>query len=430
MKIVSLLNLSLIFLISCGDKHPENDQSINDEPEIEVMHPRIYWTENPANHAIISWTSDKPGKSNRILYDTISKTNHHNYSFQTIAEDNGKITYKKSDAEAGVPESYYHHADLENLQPNRKYFYRFCTDSSCSPEYYFITAPENQSQISLLFGGDSRVGDNDNNPDKHNDRKKINKLVAKLIEEDTSILALVHGADYGMNANWEYLYHWFNDHEYCLTKDNRVIPLIISRGNHDHEIGFTENFRLGEVTERNSDGYYYTTKLTDSISLITLNTETSMAGYQLKWLQNELSVQRPKNKWLLVQYHKPAYPAVKKFNREDFARVRKYWVPLFEEFKIDLALESDGHALKKTIPILKDKPNKKGIIYIGEGGMGVPQRTPDPNRWYFQNGGYISANHHVWKLIFNDNILQVVAIGEDGDILVDFELNRRNISDK
>jgi hypothetical protein len=128
-----------------------------------------------------------------------------------------------------------------------------------------------------------------------------------------------------------------------------------------------------------------------------------------------------------VQYHKPAYPAVKHFDREDFARVRQVWVPLFEKYDIDIALESDGHALKKTVPLLQNKPNPKGIIYIGEGGMGVPQRTPDPERWYFLNGGHASSNHHVWKLTFQPQVLSVKAFGFNKDTLLSFELNRKNL---
>lgn len=423
----NIVTFALLLVVSCQPKQKEIVEEPNNQ---KVMHPRIYWTENPASHAIISWTSLEEGEKNIVFYDTVSHKEEKvlAYSFSIEANSNGKISVRKDDLEAGAPVAYYHHTDLEDLQGGKKYYYRFCSDSTCSPEYYFITANKNSSDLTLLFGGDSRIGEHDeedNNPASHSARKRINMLIAAILDEKPEINALVHGADYGMDATWKYLYYWFTDHELTITKDGRVLPLIISRGNHDHEIGFTENFRLGAVTERNSDGYYYTTKFTDSISLITLNTETSMAGYQYKWLKKELEKSRPANKWLLVQYHKPAYPAVKPFEREDFARVRKYWVPLFEEFGIDLVLESDGHALKKTVPILKDKPNPNGIIYIGEGGLGVPQRTPDPERWYFKNGGHASSHHHIWLLEFKGNSLKSSAIGIENTVILDFEIQSK-----
>jgi acid phosphatase type 7 len=422
-------NVAFLFLLILVACHSKKQETIKGENHQKVIHPRIYWTENPASHAIVSWTSLEEGSVHKVYYDTVSQKDRSNYSFYTESGSNGKITVRKEDLLSGVPNAYYHHAELEGLQSSKKYFFRFCSDSTCSPEYFFITADNNAQNLSVLYGGDSRVGEEDeedNNPAMHATRKKMNKLIAKMIVQKPEIKALIHGADYAMDATWKHLYHWFNDHELTITPDGRVLPLIISRGNHDHEIGFTENFRLGKITEQNSDGYYYTTKLTDSIALITLNTETSMAGYQYKWLKKELPMTRAANKWLLVQYHKPAYPAVKDFNREDFVRVRKYWVPLFEENRIDIALESDGHALKKTVPILNNKPDPKGIIYIGEGGLGVPQRNPHPERWYFKNGGHASSNHHVWLLDIKADTMKVKAFGANGEQILDFYLKSKN----
>lgn len=417
----------LLFLLAACNAQP-HQQLDKVEAEAHVFHPRIYWTESPSSHAILSWTSDIMGNANYVVYDTKPALDTSIYKYRVEANQNGQITYKPSDAYAGVPKSFFHHADVEQLEPNTTYYYRFCTDNTCSPEYNFKTAPSQSAHLTVLFGGDSRIGKEEgSDPAAHVDRRAANLLVKHLVEDDSAILALVHGADFGMNANWQYLYHWFNDHELTITDNKRVLPLIISRGNHDHEIGFTENFRLGKVTENNSDGYYYCTQLTDSIALLTLNTETSMAGYQKEWLEKTLAAKRPSSAWLFVQYHKPAYPAVKHFDREDFARVRQVWVPLFEKYAIDIALESDGHALKKTVPLLQNKPNPKGIIYIGEGGMGVPQRTPDPERWYFLNGGHASSNHHVWKLTFQPQVLSVKAFGFDKDTILSFELNRKNL---
>jgi len=417
----------LLFVLAC---QPKKNTVIEKTNSQKVMHPRIYWTENPTNHAIISWTSLEDGAINKVYFDTVSHENKKvdSYAFFSDANSNGKITTRKDDVESGVPKAYFHHTDLTGLKEGTKYYFRFGCDSTFSQEYYFITSSKKLNELTFLYGGDSRSGEDDEedkDPASHSKRKIMNQLIAKLVEQNPEIAALIHGADYGMDASWKSLYHWFNDHELTITKDGRVLPLIISRGNHDHEIGFTENFRLGTVTERNSDGYYYKTQFTDSIALITLNTETSMAGYQYKWLKKELEKSRAANKWLLVQYHKPAYPAVKPFDREDFARVRKYWVPLFEQFGIDLALESDGHSLKKTVPILKNKPNPKGIIYIGEGGLGVPQRTPDSKRWYFKNGGHASSNHHVWMLKFKNNVLKTSAIGIDNNVVLDFEIKSK-----
>jgi hypothetical protein len=94
----------------------------------------------------------------------------------------------------------------------------------------------------------------------------------------------------------------------------------------------------------------------------------------------------------------------------------QHWVPLFEQFNLDVAFESDGHTLKRTCAIRGGKPDETGVVYIGEGGLGVKQRTPDAERWYFEGGITASANH-VQKVSVTKAEMKVESIGEDGSTL-------------
>ena len=51
--------------------------------------------------------------------------------------------------------------------------------------------------------------------------------------------------------------------------------------------------------------------------------------------------------------------------------------------------------MKRTVAVRGGKPDPTGVTYIGEGGLGVPQRVPDASRWAFQNGGFTMQGHHV-----------------------------------
>jgi hypothetical protein len=95
---------------------------------------------------------------------------------------------------------------------------------------------------------------------------------------------------------------------------------------------------------------------------------------------------------------------------------------LFEEYNINLVCESDHHALKRTVPIRNGKPAADGIIYIGDGGLGVPQRKPDLGRWFLQAPGLATSVHHVHVLEFGKDTLRVRAIGLKQDVLDDFSL--------
>lgn len=427
-----LTQLCLFFCFISCESSTENGGSVKSRvqsDDMKVMHTRVIWTNEPSNHAIISWTSSDQGGRHLVKYvqsDQKPSESALRESVQSMRD--GKISIDESKNQLNSEQGYFHHAEMVNLDPDSKYYFRVCSDDACSDIYWFRTAPLSGTDFSLLFGGDSRIGGNEveyGHKSRHTERQIMNKNIATLVEKDPSILAFVHGADFCSNAEWRYLYWWFEDYEYTITSDNRILPLIISRGNHDMEIGFVENFWLGDISYKNSDGYYFNTEFGSDVNLITLNTETSLTGDQRKWLENELKRSRPQYKWLFVQYHKPAWPATKPFEREDFARIRKHWIPLLEEYDVDLVVESDGHTLKRTVPILNNKKDDKGIIYIGEGGLGVPQRKADPARWYFKDVGLATSAHHVWKMTFKNNYAQVSAIGIDRNILDQFTIRSK-----
>ena len=159
-----------------------------------------------------------------------------------------------------------------------------------------------------------------------------------------------------------------------------------------------------------ADTNWFATAIGD-LTLITLDTEVSMAGAQRDWLEGALQRGRDA-KWLVASYHRPAYPAVK-----SASGAREHWVPLFERYDVDLVCESDGHSLKRTVPIREDRVDYTGVTYVGEGGLGVPQRTPDPDRWYLQEPGMVTSAHHVQVLSFEPELLRYRVVLHEGTVL-------------
>jgi hypothetical protein len=72
--------------------------------------------------------------------------------------------------------------------------------------------------------------------------------------------------------------------------------------------------------------------------------------------------------------------------------------------------------LKRTPPIRGEQVDFTGVTYVGEGGLGVPQRTPLGDRWYLQAPGMAASAHHVQLLSFEAETLRYQAILEDGTI--------------
>lgn len=384
-----------------------------------IEHPRVLWMKNPSREAVISWTTRQAGEKHRIYYDTeLRGGNRAAYSDQADSFKDGMFTMVAADEEFVKP-GYYHHVHLKGLEPGTRYFILIESDGEVSREFNFITALEEDVPFQLLFGGDSRI--QGQTPYVHTDRRKMNDRMRTLFEENSRVLALVHGGDYCERAEWRYLDAWLTDHERVITEDGRMLPIIPARGNHDVQVGFEEMFPWPGM-ERS---YYYTTHLSPAMALVTLNTEISMSGDQRKWLREELPGLREANRWLMASYHRPAHPSVR--NMQDGESRRRNFVPHFEENNLDLACESHDHALKRTVPIRDGKHDpENGIIYIGDGGLGVPQRTPDPDRWWFKGGeSVVTAAHHVHLFDVGEEEFRARAFGMEGDVLDDFAVRSK-----
>ena len=370
---------------------------------------------DPAEKAVISWTTPTEGKSHVIHYDTQPRQGRiANYAQKVAASQNSKYTMEKEDA--GTPEGWGHHGLLEKLEPATTYYFVVASDGAVSREFHFVTAPADNRPIKLLFGGDSRRPPALSEP--HLPRREVNRLIAEMVEQQPDIVALAHGGDYCSRAEWRFMSDWLSDHELIITKAGRILPIIPARGNHDAHVGFEEIFFWPNRTHP----YYFSTALSKRVSLVTLNTQLSRAGDQRDWLEAELIRQREQpDQWVVVQYHIPAYGSVK--SEEGGQPQRQHWVPLFEQHQVDLVCEADHHMLKRTVPIFQNKHDpERGIVYIGDGGMGVPQRVPDTTRWYLKSPGLAAPAHHMHLLEFGENDLRVTAIGLERDVLDEFKL--------
>ena len=358
-----------------------------------IQHLRVVWHEDPSHEAYVMWTTDKYKIKSHLYYDTVSRKG-----------DLSKYRFKKN---AKTKPILYtldvrHKSKLKKLKPNTNYYFVAVTNGMKSKEFHFRTAPNDGAPYKIMFGGDSRSD--------REKRREINRSISKMFDEDPSIIALCHGGDYINNGlSWSQWKKWLEDHYLTATKNGRMLPIIPTRGNHELASPlFNDVFaRPGGLFKKN----YYRTKIGD-FSIVTLNSNASAAGRQKRWLKKTLKKARKDSKWIVANYHRPLWPAVKKPGRG-----LKHWVPLFEKYQIDMAFESDGHVLKRTLPIYKKKHNPtKGIVYVGEGGLGVKQRNPKKGRWFLQSPGYATNLHHVMTLEVTDSRLIYSVNLPDGKV--------------
>ncbi len=371
-------------------------------------HGRVIWTERPEAQATVSWSTGQPGAAHRVHYDLQPRQgNLAAYAWKADARKSGRFT--------GKPEIHYHHATITGLQPSTAYYFVMESEPSVSKEFHFVTAPADDRPFRLLAGGDSR-----SNAEA---RRKMNGLLSRALAADPGILALCHGGDYVRSGTkLEEWAEWMGDHELTVTAAGRMLPVIPVRGNHEKSgVQFDEvwNWPGGGLGKN-----YYAAKVGPQALLVTLNTNVSTEGNQAAFLEAALR-EHAGVRWKLAQYHRPVYPAVKSPGAGKDA-----WVPIFERHDVDLVCESDGHNIKRTLPIRNDRHDPTGVVYVGEGGLGVSQRTPDDDLWYLQPPGKCGKGHHYFLLSFAPDALRTKVVLMDGSVFDEYEMKPRDRSRK
>ena len=379
------------------------------------LHLWVQFQENPSREAVISWTTTVPGERHVLYYDSIPRNSRtRDYRFRSNRIHSGEFTISQEE----IPmETWYHHAYINGLEPDTFYYVTVETDGEVLGEYHFKTAPEDDSPVSVLIGGDSRIASGVTDPE--NPRVKMNLVMRDLMLQDPRIVGLAHTGDYSDRARWSDLYFWLTDYfENSTTPEGRLLPIFPSQGNHDLRIGFQEIFWWPE----RENFFYYTAHINDSTALLVLNTEISLNGDQRTWLEAELKELDPETNSLAALFHRGAFPSVKAY--EDGAPRRRSWVPLFEEYELDFVVSGHGHSLKRTLPILNLEPSPEGIIYLGDGGLGVRPRKVDRNRWYLEGRAMAESISNVHLVQYQEEAIKIQAVGIDGEVVDSLNIPR------
>lgn len=358
----------------------------------------VTWLEDPSTEARISWGVDRFGIGNHDVY--LSTQPHfgelERYELQFDAKESGLYRacgYKSKHANLT--------AEVKGLLPNTTYYYVVVSAGQRSKELHFVTAPKSRNVAFKFFsGGDSRSD--------RSMRRTMNRMMQDLIDKDQNYITLIHGGDFVSRgsscADW---YEWIEDHQETITPQGRVIPIIPTVGNHEY---YRSPKKYGMIFGKVND-YYYVSTL-GLLSMVILNSEISTEGAQKSWLNQQLNkLNQIEGQFVVAGYHRPAFPAVKNPGRT------KSFIPLFERYNVDFVFESDGHALKQTCRIRENSCRPDGIYYVGEGGLGVPQRTPKQrSKWYFDDDGYAMSKHHIQSISVEPQSQQFIyEVFYDGD---------------
>lgn len=399
---------------------------------------------------------------NHLLYSSEMSAFEQTEPFRSYQADGYADHIRSAEAETYTfPETsaWLHKVTIRDLEPGENY--RVLIRRSNNPieargyalaePFHFRTAPAQKDSVTFIMGADTQS--------ETRERKEMTALAAGLDPEFVTI-----AGDLVMNgmaeSEWD---AWFDEwHELMVTDEGRRVPVLPALGNHDVRGWVAGDFETDAAFYANrfhlpDPERYYVVEFGEGLVLFTLDSGHTSAfneeldwfvdsggyeaghgphrvrdshdGKQKQWLRETLDRYQDRP-WLLGQYHINAFATSPHYwEKPRYGRrlMHEHWVPLFEEYEVDLIHEGHGHRLKRTHPVKDGEIDEDGVVYIGEGGWGTHMGEPD-DMWFVADKG---SDHHFWKISLDEgwnNLTGHPVKWIDGEAVrgASFSLERRN----
>lgn len=281
--------------------------------------------------------------------------------------------------------------ELTGLEPDCDYRFRIGLDSS---EKKFRTMPAKATDvIEFISGGDAGAGPA---------TEHTNAVAARQ-----SPRFVVLGGDLAYeNGRFSLIFLQFLKmySKQLVDEKGRLIPLLGCLGNHEVQGGYGATREEAPYFYSIFDGLFPETGYNvldfgDYLSLVLLdsNHTSPIAGEQTSWLEKTLK-EREDFPTVFVYYHVPSYPSVRDIDLDHLesgtgSESRKHWVPLFERYNVDAVFEHHDHAYKRSHPLINNRADKNGVLYLGDGSWGKLRRPKSP-----QERPYLAVSHESYHL--------------------------------
>ncbi|MEN8228898.1 MAG: metallophosphoesterase family protein [Bacteroidota bacterium] len=402
LRLVILLTITTVSILSCHNM-PEEVSGLS------AM--RLVWNDDPSTTMSIIWDGME-SEEVVLYYDTID----HDRKYWKYAHQ--QSPYRKHDF-YGMNTRY---VKLEDLQPDKAYYFVVKDSAGLSARYWFRTAPDQPQPFTFIAGGDTK-----SDGDVLEAGRASNRLVAKL----RPLFVLFNGDFTSGNGtdpdNWK---QWLTD--WCkmtTTRDGRMIPVVPVHGN--HEDGNKGNLNIifdAPYQSNDSSNIYFSLSFGgDLFHLIALNSQIEEGGAQKEWLEKDLKNHEPFT-FKVAAYHKPFWPHTSR--KGENAYQYRQWAFLFHKYGLNISLDADSHMHKITYPVKPDtisqdsfmgyvRDDRIGTMFIGEGSWGAhPRQNDDDKPWTMASGSF---NQVKWMHVFPQdekegahiNIYTVITAGYD-----------------
>ena len=375
--------------------------SLNGAPENIILN----WKDDPSTTQAVTWRTSEAAKKGyaEIAIADAAPTFIHN-AIRTMA-----VTEK---LEVPSGNKYYHSINFDNLRPNTLYAYRVGADEHWSEWFHFRTSGDGTEPFSFIYFGDAQ----------NNVLSLWARVIRTAYSEYPKARFMIHAGDLINHANAEHEWkEWFEAGDWIHAS----VPSIPTPGNHEYvkneagERAFLSKFWRPQFTlpENGIAGLEETVYYIDyeNVRIISLNSIVRV-DEQVVWLENILK--NNPQKWTVITYHYPLYSGG---DGRDNKELRDLWKPVFDKYRVDIALQGHDHTYARGRNLLSGvnvKDESGGTMYVVS-VSGPKMYKIKKERWYDRG----AANTQLFQLITIDNdSLHYKAITATGNVYDAFDL--------
>lgn len=271
----------------------------------------------------------------------------------------------KTGCKVGDKRSYTSHKALATgLMPATVYSYRVGDDGAWSNIGTFKTATIGKDAFSFIYITDTQA----NTADMFDvTQKTVHRALTDVSDADF----LLCNGDFvessgDKNSEWEWE-QWFSTMQDCWMK----LPIVPIQGNHDtssnnnftlhFNTDTTYNERVG-VVSTTMNGTVYSFVKGDALFMVVNYEDWNKDGYfdsLTKWMREQVALY-PNTKWRIATYHKCMFTGSQSHQDDaDEVAERNAMLPVYDELKIDLALQGHDHIYEVIGPV---KSSSKTLI--------------------------------------------------------------------
>ncbi len=349
-------------------------------PRVQGLH--LQFGADASSQVTVSWHALQPVRDPRVFVAVNGQSKQRSVAASVVAY---------TDAKSGQI-VYAHHAKITGLAPDTDYVYA-ATHVGAQPQLgSFRTAPKGRAAFTFTSFGDQGTptlgrryvppaGVTIPNPPYVNDNLGAPAAgdTTAAVERVAPLLHLFNGDLCYANLANDRVRTW-SDFWENNTRSARYRPWMPSAGNHENELGngpfgfraYQTYFSTPPVAGQTADtaGLWYAFTV-GGVRFISLNNDdvcyqdggnSYVRGYsqgaQKAWLEQELKATRANRgiDWIVVCMHQVVISTADQFNGADLG-VRQEWVPLFDEYGVDLVVCGHEHHYERSHAIRGQKQN-------------------------------------------------------------------------